>query len=288
MSSAEPVIDVVVPFGGGLTFLLEQLDALDRQNSASLQKVIIAVNCDLSASDAARLEEHRSNARVPIDVVLARDVKGPAHARNIGWRSSTADYIVFCDSDDRVGEGWVDAMRTAFNRAPLIGGRLDYEALNATMDARWQRGSIGGLPSRWNYLPFTPSSNMGVSRELLSAMHGFDETLTVGEDMDLCWRAQQAGYRISFEPGAVVHYRLRASLGEMARQAFRYGLGDRLLRRKHTSAGLGSSWRSTVKDMVAVPYFSLRALSVRSESWKRPVVIAANLLGHMLGRLMRA
>lgn len=287
MPNEEPVIDVVVPFGGGLTYLLEQLHALDGQNSASLRRVIVAVNCDLSASDIARLDEHRTKARVPLDVVLAQEVQGPAHARNVGWRSSTADYIVFCDSDDRVGEGWVDAMCAAFTRAPLIGGRLEYEALNGTSDAAWQRGSIEGLPSRWNYLPFTPSSNMGVSRRLLSAMNGFDETLIVGEDIDFCWRAQQAGYRIAFEPDAVVHYRLRTSLREMVEQAFKYGLSDRSLLRKHAAAGLGSSWRSTVKDMVAVPYFSLRALTIRSESWKRPVVIAANLLGHASGRLLR-
>jgi GT2 family glycosyltransferase len=282
-----PAIDAVVPFGGGLDLLFDQLDALSRQSPMSLRRIIVSLNCELESADLAQLVRRSSVSSVPIEVVHALSVRGPAHARNVGWRSSTAEYIVFCDADDLVSTGWVDAMRTAFLRAPLIGGRLEYAALNSAADAAWQRGSIDGLPNRWGYLPFTPSSNMGVARQLLVELEGFDETLPVGEDIDFCWRAQQAGHRIEFEPAAVVHYRLRSSLPKMVSQSFRYGLSDGRLIRKHREGAMGPTLSSTLKDAVAVPYFALRALVMRNESWKRPVVIGANLLGHVSGRILR-
>jgi N-acetylglucosaminyl-diphospho-decaprenol L-rhamnosyltransferase len=42
-------------------------------------------------------------------------------------------------------------------------------------------------------------------RSALSALSGFDESYFMfGEDVDLCWRANQAGFRVLYQPAAVV------------------------------------------------------------------------------------
>src|SRR5207237_5750286 len=68
-----------------------------------------------------------------------------------------------------------------------------------------------------------PGCNMAFRRESLLAINGFDaQYRKAGDDVDVCWRLQQAGQWISFAPGAIVwHHRrhsprasLRASAGD--------------------------------------------------------------------------
>lgn len=283
----QPSVDVVIPFGGGVDLLREQLDAVTAQEHVNPRRVIVSVNVRLDRDMQTRLQGRYDSSTVPVDFVDATGATGPAHARNVGWRASSAEYVLFCDADDRVSGKWVGAMQSALQNAPLAGGRLEYSRLNPRREAAWQRQSIDALPRRWTYLPFTPTSNMGVSREVLSELEGFDEQLLVGEDIDFCWRAQQAGYQLNFAPEAVIHYRLRRSLRAMVRQSFMYGKGDAPLVAKHRALGAHLSSAGYLKELVAVPYFALRALTSREESWMRPAVIASNLAGRMAGILIR-
>ena len=53
-----------------------------------------------------------------------------------------------------------------------------------------------------------PSAVLLIRRELFLRLGGFDAGMTFrGEDVDLCWRAQMAGSRVMFVPGAVARHR---------------------------------------------------------------------------------
>ena len=43
---------------------------------------------------------------------------------------------------------------------------------------------------------------MAVRRDAFERVCGFDEDLAVGEDVDLCWRMQLAGYRFTIGEGS--------------------------------------------------------------------------------------
>src|ERR1017187_5866354 len=91
---------------------------------------------------------------------------------------------------------------------------------------------------------------MAFYKEALSQIGGFDPTFhRAGDDVDLCWRLQQAGYHIGFNPAAFVwHYR-RSTIRAYLRQQRGYGEAEALLVRKHpecfNSFG-GSLWRGRV------------------------------------------
>ena len=68
-------------------------------------------------------------------------------------------------------------------------------------------------------------------------MGGFDEELSVGEDIDLCWRLQLAGFRFALESGAVVFKREPTGFGEVFRQAFAYGRCGPVLYRRYRAVG---------------------------------------------------
>jgi hypothetical protein len=79
-----------------------------------------------------------------------------------------------------------------------------------------------------------PGCNMIFRRAALEVLNGFDPQFRkAGDDVDLCWRLQQAGMWISFAPGAFVWHHRRQSPRAYLRQQAGYGQAEALLRFKH-------------------------------------------------------
>ena len=104
-SSDLPRFDVVVPSMGrdGLPELL------DRLAGAGARRVIV-------------VDDRRGGAslRVPAGIEVLRTKgggRGPAAARNAGWRAASAPRVVFVDDDVRPGRDWGDRLRD--DLAPL-------------------------------------------------------------------------------------------------------------------------------------------------------------------------
>jgi glycosyl transferase family 2 len=74
---------------------------------------------------------------------------------------------------------------------------------------------------------------MAFRRDVLAAVGGFDPQFrAAGDDVDVCWKLEQAGQTIGFNPAALVwHYR-RASVRAYLRQQVGYGKAEALLERK--------------------------------------------------------
>src|SRR5439155_2264164 len=79
-----------------------------------------------------------------------------------------------------------------------------------------------------------PGCNMAFYKWALAEVGGFDPIFRkAGDDVDICWRLQQAGLKIGFSPAAFVwHYR-RSNAGAYLRQQLGYGEAEALLVRKH-------------------------------------------------------
>ena len=95
-----------------------------------------------------------------------------------------------------------------------------------------------------------PGCNMAFYKWALEEVGGFDPIFRqAGDDVDLCWRLQQAGQKLGFSPAALVwHYR-RATVSAYLKQQLGYGEAEALLVRKHpeyfNSFG-GSIWRGRI------------------------------------------
>ena len=64
------------------------------------------------------------------------------------------------------------------------------------------------------------------------------EAFLLGADeIDFCWRAQYAGFRLGFAPEAVVQYRLKSRTTDAMRQAYIFARGDAQLYAKHCELG---------------------------------------------------
>jgi len=233
-----PDISVIIPVRNGAATLADQLEALvAAEKPTGGFEVIVADNG--STDDTSAIAASYAGA-LPIAIIDAGAVAGINYARNKGVQASRGPHILLCDSDDVVDSQWLVQMRSGFTHgADLVAGRLDYLQLNPRAVWQW-RGSAGASVSTMlDFLPFGHGACLGFTRSIFDKIGGFDEAFRGGgDDVDFCWRAQLAGARLQDVPAAVVHYRLRQSLGALAKQEADYGAAEAWLYRKFRKQGL--------------------------------------------------
>jgi GT2 family glycosyltransferase len=137
------------------------------------------------------------------DVVVVEDVdaRGPAWARNVGWRSASADLIAFVDDDCVAAPGWLAALvDRAGDGDVVVQGRVE--------PAEPMRPFSRSLVVREGPGPWFETANILYPRSVLESVGGFDENAFpfVGEDTDLGCRAKAAGARFAFAPDALVRH----------------------------------------------------------------------------------
>ncbi len=177
--------------------------------------------------------------------VLRREVGGgPARARNAGLAATTAPLVAFVDSDTRPGPEWLEPLLGHFEDArtaavapriavpPGRGALAAYEAVRSPLDLGAAPGVVG--PGR--RIAFVPAAALVVRRDALTGAGGFDETLRVGEDVDLVWRLAGAGWTVRYEPSAGVEHPQRAAAGAWLAQRIAYGTSAGALHRRHPGA----------------------------------------------------
>jgi mycofactocin system glycosyltransferase len=225
------LVTVVVP-------VRDRAAQLDRL-LASLPDVPTIVVDDASAEPSATAAIAGSyGARA---LLLPENV-GPAGARNAGLSEVTTPYVAFADSDVVVEPGAIDALLLHFAdprvavAAPRVLGLATpasenwigrYENARSSLDLGLHPAIVRPRsPVSW------VSSTFLVAR--VDALEGgFDATMRVGEDVDLVWRLADGGWRVRYEPTAVVRHEHRTELAEwMSRKAF-YGTGADPLSRRH-------------------------------------------------------
>lgn len=84
---------------------------------------------------------------------------------------------------------------------------------------------------------FVTGCCMLISRDLLQTIGLLDETFfTYLEDVDFCLRAREAGFRVGYEPSAIVYHKVSRSTGWDSPAYLYFNLRNRLLlSRKHSS-----------------------------------------------------
>ncbi|MEQ2007129.1 MAG: glycosyltransferase [Limisphaerales bacterium] len=179
---------------------------------------------------------------------------GLSVARNTGIHASEGEIVAFTDSDCRADEDWLhylvgDLLRSDFQG---IGGHNFLPPEDG-----WIPAAVMASPGGPAHVMLTdrlaehiPGCNMAFYKWALDEISGFDPIYRkAGDDVDVCWRLQQRGYKIGFSPaGFVWHYR-RATVNAYLKQQRGYGEAEALLVRKHPEYfnDIGSSiWRGRI------------------------------------------
>ncbi len=155
--------------------------------------------------------------------------RGPAAARNAGWRASAAEYVAFTDDDCHPAPGWKAALLAAAAPGVVVQGRVAPLPEEAHLVGPFARTVIVEGET-----PFFHTANVLYPRAVLEAVGGFDETYdqVAGEDTDLGWRAVEAGATVRFASDALVWHAVTVpGWRGLARDAGRWGSAVRLVKR---------------------------------------------------------
>jgi hypothetical protein len=201
--------DIVVPTVGRPS-LVTMFRALD-EGSGPLPGTIFVVDdggarggtsVDLSSlSSALAGRIHR----------LATGRRGPAAARNAGWRASHADWIAFLDDDVVPTPTWKeDLERDLLDLPPEVAGSQGNITVPLTADRRptdTERNVASLESGRWI------TADMAYRRDVLEEVGGFDERFVRAyrEDSDLALRVRRAGYALVLGRRRSIHLILPAS-----------------------------------------------------------------------------
>jgi histidinol-phosphate phosphatase family protein len=180
--------------------------------------------------------------RLPV-TVLRSGGRGPAAARNVGWRHTRARWICFLDDDVLPGPDWLSAVADDLREAQARGaaGSQAILMVPGTSERRLtddERRTQRLETARWI------TADMAYRRDVLVGAGGFDERFPCAyrEDSDLALRITLAGNTIVRGTRATTHPVAPTTLLSSVR-AQRGNADNALMRRK-----FGRDWRTAVGE----------------------------------------
>jgi GT2 family glycosyltransferase len=225
-----PFVSIIVCSYNGAKTLAECLESLGRIDYPNYEVILV--------DDGSTDNTPEIAARFPDIRYVHQTNHGLSHARNHGARISKGEIFAYTDSDCMADPDWLYYLLTT-----LLGG--DYAGVggpNVSPPAQnWVQACVAAAPGGPSHVLLTdtvaehiPGCNMAWYRWAFENVGGFDpEYHKAGDDVDFCWRVQQAGHAIAFSPTAVVWHHRRFTLRAFRKQQEGYGEAESLLRFKH-------------------------------------------------------
>lgn len=199
-------VSVVVATRNRPARLERLLAALRAQDLDPSTFEIVVVDDGSTAPTAAVLDRAAQHPAPAIRRERNDSARGPASARNRGWRAARAPLIAFTDDDCRPVPGWLSAGIQGHRTSPdaIVQGLTEpdpHDRANASV--------LSHTICRTELGPSYETCNVFYPRAVLERLAGFDESFgprAAGEDTDLAWRALDAGSPAVFAPDAVVYH----------------------------------------------------------------------------------
>lgn len=229
-------VSVIVTVYNEAKHIRHLLDSLIGQDIHELVVV------DADSTDATVRICKRYATRLPVKIIVERCSRGAG--RNIGAKHATGDLLAFIDGDCIANSQWIAGLLHAQRGEErlVVAGRTQLIGFWAFTKLHRVELPHHGQDTTW------PSCNLAYPRALFEQIGGFDEGLVTAEDIDLNYRAVEAGARIVHASDAIVYARARDSIVGFARQAYWNGYGRKQLTQKH-----GRLWHEyKLSDMIRI------------------------------------
>jgi GT2 family glycosyltransferase len=219
-----PSVAIVILNWNGRDFLKKFLPSV-LASTYEYKKIIVADNA--STDDSVEfLKAHYPQ----VEIIQNSSNEGFAKGYNTALKQVKSDYYVLLNSDVEVTPGWIEPVielmesdsaiaacqpkllayhdKTLFEYAGASGGWLDY------FGYPFMRGRIFDICERdtGQYDDASPcfwasGAALFVRSAVFEELKGFDAYFFAHqEEIDLCWRAQLAGYKVYVQPASVVYH----------------------------------------------------------------------------------
>jgi GT2 family glycosyltransferase len=211
-----PTVSVVVITYERPDFVERCLDHLAAQTVAPREVLVIDSSLGTATGELV-------TTRYPsVDYLATAEGRGAmATARNIGYRRSSGEIVSFIDDDAFAEPTWIERLARHFDDPTVgaVGGRQIRDQPGELAEGVDRIGRLNPDGTLDGYFAADPGAvievdhllgaNMSYRRTVLDELGGIRDGYhgtCVREETDLCLRVSHAGYRLLFDPDAVVEH----------------------------------------------------------------------------------
>jgi len=232
------------------------------KNTAALSDITVVIPAYITSSESLADLKKLVSSLVGLTIVIVDDAsphavnidgarvirhdtnKGPGAARNTGIATVTTAVVACVDTDVMVTSqqiatlaayvidshvGAVAPRITCTNNQSFIS---EFESHHSPLDL----GPIPALVRPMSRVSYLPATVLVCDVQLLRKAGGFDDSIRMGEDVDLVWRLIENGISCRYVPSIECPHTPRSSMRKMLKQRYDYGTSAALLDQRHPRA----------------------------------------------------
>lgn len=256
-------VSFVIPAKNEEAHIVDTFNAI-KQNVKDEPYEIIVIDNDSTDSTAHLALENGGNVIHKVGGTIGS-------ARNAGVLLAKFDIIVFVDADVSLTSEWSSGISAALSSI-----RNNYKYITGSHCVPPPDGSW--IERYWfrNFSQKAKTVHLGtghliVSHQLFDEINGFDESLSTGEDYDICQRAKSAGAEIvNDESLLVIHRDYPKTIRKFIAREIWHGAGDCQSFRRFITSKV-----AVIASMLAV----LHAVAIVSLIAHNPIVLTVTVLG---------
>jgi GT2 family glycosyltransferase len=223
-------ISVVVVTWNRRNLLRSCLQSLTRQDLNQPFEVVVVDNGSDDGSPEMVLNEYGKGTKFNVELIRNPDNRGFCAANNQGFGASDSEFVALLNNDAEAEPDWLRKLASAFEGRPDVGmaaskilvhedpRRIDKAGHLIYPDGQ-NRGRGSGELDEGQYdrveeILWPDGCAAMYRRAMLDQIGGFDEEFfAYADDAELGLRAQIAGWKCLYIPGAVVRHHRGATLG---------------------------------------------------------------------------
>ena len=268
-----PIVSIIVLNYNGKKYLANCLGSITNSTFNNYEVILVDNASKDGSADFVR-------RRFPsIKVIQTEKNLGFPEGNNIGARYATGTYLIFLNNDTEVTPNWLEQMVKSIEANPsagvcgskvllldkknvidVIGGFMcdifGY-GLNALGHLEKDNNQYDGEKEVFSIV----GASLLIKRKVFEEIGGFDSSyFLLGEDIDLSWRAQLAGYKVIVDPLAIVYHKSMGTIKNKQNQKERAEL--RFLSERNTLRSLLKNYDQLTLFKVLPCYFMLLVFEI--------------------------
>lgn len=209
----DPLISVVVPAYNAEATIGTCVAALRGQQFDAAYEIIV-VNDGSTDRTAAIATDAGA-------IVITTPNGRPAAARNVGIRAARGHIICFTDADCAAHPDWLQQITAPLQDPDVAACKGTYSTQQRELVARFVQIEYEDkydLLRSASTIDFIDTYSAAYRRDVLLANNGFDERFDYLEDQELSFRLAARGYKMVFQPAAVVDHLHASTLNAYLRK----------------------------------------------------------------------
>ncbi|OQK16048.1 hypothetical protein AU255_13115 [Methyloprofundus sedimenti] len=188
--SAFSKLSIVIPVGPGDNTWQNLLTAL----------MLLGLDIEIILSACQAQPE---NFDLPDNVLWLQTAQGRARQLNAGAAKASRSVIWFLHADTRFTAGVIEAMQSYIEKDELSMGYFNLKFADDGPEQTRLNAWAANIRSRYFGLPFGDQGFV-ISKAIFEQLTGFDETVSIGEDLDFVVRVKARGITLQELPAALL------------------------------------------------------------------------------------